>query len=135
MADVGTGTTITFGTSGFTAEVMSVAGNDMTREDIDVTHMGSTNYREFIPSKLVDGGTLELEISFDPDSQPPITGAAETITVNFPTPAGGTTPADLEFTGYVNSWSFTAGLEEKMEATITIKVDGSGTEPTWTAST
>lgn len=134
MADVGTGTTITFGTSSFTAEVMSLAGNDITREDIDVTHMGSTNYREFIPSDLADGGTIEMEINFDPDDQPPITGAAETITITFPLPSGQSTPADLEFTGYVNSWSWNAPLEENMTATITIKVDGVTTEPTWTDS-
>jgi hypothetical protein len=135
MADVGTGTTIAFGTSGFTAEVMSVAGNDITREDIEVTNMASTNYREFIPSKLVDAGSIEMEISFDPNSQPPIAGAAEVITITFPLPAGGATPATLVFSGYVNSWSWTSTMEEKMEGTITIKIDGNSSEPAWTAST
>lgn len=132
-ADIGTGTTITFGTSSFTAEIMSVNGNDITREDIDTTHMGTTNYRTFIPADLVDGGSIELEINFDPDSQPPIAGAAETITITFPLPAGQSTPADLEFSGYVNSWSWGVPNEEKMTATLTIKVDGN-TEPDWTAS-
>lgn len=133
--DVGTGTTIAFGTSGFTAEILSLNGNDITREDIDVTHMGSTGYREFMPSDLVDGGSIELELGFDPDSQPPITSAAETVTITFPLPAGGTTPATFVFTGYINAWSWTAPIDETMTATATVKVDGQGTAPAWTAST
>lgn len=134
MPDVGTATTITFGTSSFTAQVMSLNGSDITREDIDVTHMGSTNYMEFQPGNLADGGTIEMEIHFDPDSQPPILGAAETITITFPLPSGGIGAATLVFTGYVNSWSWEAPLEEVMTAEITIKVDGK-TDPVWTAST
>lgn len=133
MADTGTATTIAFGTSSFTAEVISINGSDITREDIDVTHLGSTSYMEFQPAKLADGGTIEMEIHFDPDAQPPILGAAETITITFPLPAGQATPADLEFTGYVNSWGFEVPLEEVMSAEITIKVDGK-TAPVWTAS-
>lgn len=133
MADVGTGTTVAFGTSSFTAEVLSVNGNDISREDIETTHMGTTNYRTFMPSDLVDGGSVDMEIAFDPDSQPPFTAAAETITITFPLPAGQSTPADVEFSGYVSSWSWSDPLEERMTADITIKVDGE-TEPTWTAS-
>jgi len=132
-ADVGTATTIVFGTSAFTAEVKSLNGTDVTREDIDVTHMGSTTYMEFQPSDLADGGSIEMEIHFDPDAIPPISGAAETITITFPLPAGQTTPADLVFTGYVNSWSWEAPLEEVMTAEVTIKVDGK-TDPVWTPS-
>jgi len=132
MADTGTGTTIAFGTSSYSTEILSISGNDITREDIDVTHMGSTNYREFIPGDLVDGGTIEMEILLDPDDQPPIAGAAETITITFPIPSGSSNGATLAFTGYINAWSWTAPLEETMSGTITIKIDGKGTEPNWT---
>jgi hypothetical protein len=135
VMDVGTGTTIAFGTSSFSADVMSLSASDIAREDIDVTHMGSTGYKEFQPSDLVDGGSIEMEIGFDPDSQPPISGAAEVITITFPTPAGGISGATFVFNGYVSSWSWGAPLEEVMTATITIKVDGTGTAPAWTAST
>lgn len=133
-ADVGTATTIVFATSAFSAEVMSLNGSDITREDIDVTHMGSTAWKEFQPSDLADGGAIEMEIHFDPDEQPPIAGAAETITITFPVPAGGAAGATFIFTGYVSSWSWTAPLEEVMTAEITIKVDGK-TAPAWAVST
>ena len=133
MADVGTGTTIVFGTSGFSAEVMTINGNDITREDIETTHMGTTGYKTYIPGDLVEGGAIEMEINFDPDAQPPITGVPETITITFPLPAGGITPADVEFSGYVNSWSWADPMEEKMTADVSIKVDGV-TDPVWTVS-
>ena len=135
VMDVGTGTIIAFGTSGFAAEVLSLNGNDITRPDVDVTHMGSTTYMEYQPGDLADGGSIEMEIGFDPDSQPPVTSAAETITITFPLPSGGATSATFVFTGYVSTWSWTAPLEEVMTASITIKVDGKGTPPAWTAST
>lgn len=134
MADVGTGITIVFGTSGFTAEVMNINGNDMTRPEINASHMGTTGYQEYIPGKLLEGGSVELEINFDPDQIPPLNAAAETITITFPLPQGGITPADVEFTGFINSWSWSAPLEEKMTADVGIKVDGK-TAPVWTAST
>ncbi|MCP5017109.1 MAG: hypothetical protein GY938_17835 [Ketobacter sp.] len=134
MADVGTGTTIAFATSTFTAEVMNINGSDISREDIETSHMGTTGYKTYIPSKLVDGGTVDLEIAFDPDDQPPVSGASEVITVTFPTPSGGSSGAKVVFTGYVNTWTWTDPLEEKMTASLTVKVDGQ-TAPAWTAST
>lgn len=131
MSDIGTGTTIAFGTSSFDAELLSLNGNDISREDIDVTHMGSTAYREFMPSDLVDGGSIDMEIMFDPDEQPPINAAAETITITFPTSLA--SGATFVFTGYVNSWSWGDPLEDKMTAQLTIKVDGK-TDPEWTVA-
>ncbi len=133
MADVGTATTIAFATSSFSAQVMSLNGSDIAREDVDITHLGSTAYMEFQPAELADGGTIDMEIHFDPDEQPPILGSAETITITFPLPAGQGTAATFVFTGYVNSWSWEVPLEEVMTAEITIKVDGL-TDPAWTVS-
>lgn len=131
MADTGTGATIVFGTSAFTAEIMSMSGNDISRADIDDTHLTTTGYRTYIPSDLLEGGTVEFEFAFDPDSQPPIDGAAETITITFPIPAGDSSGATLAFTGYINNWSWSVPLEEKMTGSATIKVDGK-TDPVWT---
>lgn len=129
--DIGTGIAIAFGTSSFSAELLALNGNDISREDIDTTHMGTTAYRTFMPSALVDGGTIEMEFGFDPDEQPPIEAAPETITITFPLPSGMSTAATLAFTGYINSWSWGAPLEDKMTGTATMKVDGL-TDPVWT---
>ena len=133
MADVGTGTTIAFATSSFTAEVININGNDISREDIETTHMGTAGYRTYVPSRLVEGGTVDMEITFDPDVQPPIAGVAESITVTFPLVSPLTINGKVVFTGYVNSWSWADAVEEKLSANITIKVDGL-TDPVWTAA-
>lgn len=132
-AMVGTGTTIVFGTSGFTAEILSVNGNDVSINAIDASHMGSSGSREKIFGTLVDEGEVEFEFAFDPDSQPPIGEAAETITITFPVPEGGSTGAKVAGTGKITKWSWSDPLEEKMTAQATITWDGQ-TGPTWTAS-
>lgn len=131
--DVGTGISLTFGTSGFSAELLSVNHNAISREGVDTTHMGSTMNREMIPVDLVNPGTVDFEIHFDPDAQPPISDSAETLTITFPNPSGGTSGATLEGTGFVTEWAFTSPLEDKMTASFTWQWDGK-TGPTWTAS-
>ena len=122
MADVGTGSTITFGTSGFTGEILSIGGKDFSRPAIDSTHLGTTVYRTFFPGDLSDPGGIELEIQFDPDEDAPINAVAETITVTFPLPAGGITPATMAATGFITDWDFAVPLEDKMMQNITIKL-------------
>ena len=130
-ADVGTGTTIGFGTSGFSAEILNVDGASMTREVIDTSHMGTTTWRTFIPGDLSDPGEVTFEFHFDPDAQPPINGAAEPITITFPLPAGQATPATLVGSGFISSWEFSDPFEDKMTANGTIKWSGA---LTWTPS-
>lgn len=118
MAIIGTGTTITFGTSSFTAAVISIgqiASNE--RVAIETSHMGTTDWHTFLPGKLVDGGELQFQIAFAPAAVPPITGPAETITIAYP---GGTYVGS----GFVTNYTPTAPLEERMTADITIKWTG-----------
>ena len=130
--DIGTGVAIVFGTSGFTAHVMAVNGQAATRESINSSHHGTATWHTFIPGDLSDPGELSMEINFDPDDQPPINGAAETVTITFPLPAGGTTAATLASSAFVTGWEWATPFEDKMTATITLKLSGVST---WTAST
>jgi len=132
-ADVGTGTTIVFGTSSFSAEVTNLNGTDMARSDVETSHMGTTGYKTYIPGKLLEGGAVEMEISFDADQIPPLAAVAETVTVTFPVPTGKASGANVAFSGYINSWSWTDPIEDKMTAEVTVKVDGL-TDPVWTVS-
>lgn len=132
MADITTGATVVFGTSAFSAELMSVGLPGVTRQSIDTTHMGTTVARTFIPSDLIDWGELEIEFAFDPDNEPPMDGVAETITITFPIPSGGIGGATIAGSGFFTNFSMTGPLEEKMTATATIKWSG---DLTWTDST
>jgi hypothetical protein len=129
--DVGYGTTVVFGTSAFSAELLSVDWGGISREAIDVTHMGSGapgagvfGNMEFIPNDISDPGELTMEIHFNPDTLPPIDAVAETVTVTFPLFAGDTTPADWEGSGFVTSYEPTVPHDDKMTATMTVKFSG-----------
>ncbi len=130
-ADVGTGLAINFATSSFTAELMDTSASGISREDIQTSHMGTTGYHTFIPSKIVDGGEISFEMNFNPDQIPPVDQPIEQITITFPLPEGKTTAATVQFPGYIREWEWTAPFDDKMTGTGTIKVAG---DPTWTAS-
>lgn len=135
MADVGTQTTVTFGTSSFSAQITAVNGQAFERAVLDASHMGlaANAYRLKVPGDLIDAGGFTASILFDPNSQPPINAAPETITVTFPIPAGGSSGATLAGTGFVSSWTWTAPLDELMSAEMTIVWSGA-TGPAWTDS-
>lgn len=130
MADGGYGVTITFGTSSFTAQVISdpqFSGQERTA--IETTHHAVTNgWRTFIPGDLKDPGGITFDINFDPDAQPPITAAPETITLTFPVPSGSSNGATLACSGFVTAWEAGTPIDDRMTASITIKFTG---EPTW----
>lgn len=124
MADVGTGTSITFGTSGFDANLLSIDGPSSTRESVETSHMGTTGDHTFMPADLVDRGEVSLTFEFDPDKEPPIDQAAETITITWPVPSGSSNGATWQFTGFMTDYSPGAAIDERMEASATIKISG-----------
>jgi hypothetical protein len=129
MADDGYSTTVTF-SSGFCAEVLDVGWDGMSREAIDTTHMTTTNgWMTFLPSDLKDAGELSVSLQFAPNTAPPITGAAETVTVTFPLPAGGSTRATWACSGFMTGMGVAVPNGDKMTADATIKFSG---EPTFT---
>lgn len=121
MAAIGTGTTIVFGTSGFSAEVVGINLSDISRVAINSSHLGSTSAHSFIFGDLVDWGNAELEINYDPTDFPPVGEAAETITITTPD------STTYVFSGAVTNVSAAIPLEDKMTATVTVKAAGAVT--------
>lgn len=121
--DLGTGITLNFATSGFTACVTNVSHSGWERAAIDVTCMTDTE-KQFIPGDLVDYGSLSFDIFFDPNDDVPVGQASETITVTFATRGSQTTAANWQFTGFATSFEWSAPLEDAMTGTLTVKVDG-----------
>ncbi len=124
MADVGTGTTIAFGTSSFAQDVLDITHNDIARTKVITSHMGTTGEHTNMPGDLFDAGDLDVEILLDPDTQPPIGGVTETVTITFPN------ASTLIGTGFVSNWRFGVPLEDRMTATLTLTWDGL-TGPAW----
>lgn len=115
--DVATGITIGWAVNGFTAHKVNVSGPDISVEDIDVTHQGSSNALEYKPADLIDNGELSFGFHFNPDTTPPV-GVEDTITVTWPS---GCTWA---FEGYMKSYTPDAPLNDAMTGDAVIKVSG-----------
>lgn len=130
--DTGAGTTITFATSGFSAELIEVIGlNGISRGSVDTTHFGTSQPGSgaiggmtSIPEAFADPGTMTLEIHFNPDNLPPVNGAVEQITVQFKASGGDTTGASWVFDGFVTDADYSINLSGKMTGTITVKISG-----------
>lgn len=122
-SDIATGTTVSFLISGFTGHLLDVSWDGMERASVDSSHLGTEDFRTFIPGELTDPGELAIELAFDPDDTPPFNGVVEEVTVTFPLFAL-TTPAKWIANGFQRTFSNSAPLEEKMTATLGIKMSG-----------
>ena len=124
QGSIGTGTTVTFGTSAFVAHITSVAHDGVERAVIDTSHLGSEKWRTKIPGLLTEPGALTSEFNYDPNDDPPIQGDVEPITVAFPLSQG-----NFVFQGFMASWNWSAPLEEIMTGSMTIQSTGELTFP------
>ncbi len=129
--DVTTGLAVVFGTSGFSGNIMNVGFPGISRESIDTSHLGTSlpsagNFgaKTFIPADLVDAGEFTLEVHFNPLSAPPIEDAAEVVTVTWPLVSGDATSSIWVFTAFTTGFDITGPLDDKMVATMTMKITG-----------
>ncbi len=117
---LGAGTTIAF-RSGYFAEVLSLTRSGVSRTAIPTTHFGTTGGETFVPSDTYDPGELVVEAHRDPSTAVPITSAAETVTITWPTGA----PSETEvFSGFVVDHEVLAQRAEQVRETMRIKASG-----------
>lgn len=121
MADAvatGFGISITFA-NGFLAEILDTTLPEQVREAIETTHTQTPNKdKTYIPADVVDNGELQLDIAFFPDKVVPIKDPPEAIIVAF---QSGTT---WEFDGFMTNHAPAAPIDDRMTASVTIKVTG-----------
>lgn len=137
--DVGTGATIVFGTSSFTAQVKDIDWGGIARDSHETTHLstsvpGANEFggKTFIPGDLADGGEITMDIHFNPDTLPPINLAPEVVTVTWPKAAADTTASIWSASAFVTAYQGGAPVEELMAGSITVKIAGN---VTFTAAT
>ncbi|MHC4867867.1 MAG: hypothetical protein ACYTEX_27670 [Planctomycetota bacterium] len=65
---------------------------------------------------MVDNGELLINFHFNPDTEPPIDAAAETITITFPS------TATWAFSGFMTNYAPEGTFESKMVASATVVV-------------
>ena len=116
--DISSGIAIVFGTSGFTAQITDVAGPTSSRDSVEITHQGSTGGKAFMPTDLPDYGEISWDIHFNPDDDPPVNLAIESITITWPS------GATWVFDGFVTSYEPAGPLLDKMTGSITVKISG-----------
>lgn len=124
--DVSVGFTLSLPTSAAdNMQVVDVTPPEISVEDIDTSHQNHTGddvgWMLFVPGELRNGGTLAVEVHYQPDTDPlTFVGVAETaIVLTWPSTATWTFP------GYVQS--ATPGsmpLNQKITGTLNIKVGG-----------
>lgn len=112
---VATGTTVAL--TGFVARITSITPPNISRESLETSHLGSVDWKEFLPGKLSDGGEFGATIQFDPAVNPPLNAPDEAV-ITFPD--GETMTFDCFLTNYAPA----ADLETIMTATVTFKVTG-----------
>jgi hypothetical protein len=119
--DIGTGSTIEFSTMLTTAvgEILSIDWAGIERQAVDISHMGTTGGRLFMPSDLYDPGEVTVEMHLNSTNTPLITATAAAITITFPDAE--TWSASAFMTGF----ELADPLEDKMTATATFKATGS----------
>lgn len=118
MADTGFGITIAF-ESGFLAEIIDVTPPERSREPIETTHTTTAGgHKTFMMSDLIDNGELGVELNFDETEDPPIDQPFSACVITF---ASGTT---WSFDGALSNYAPAAPIDDRMTATVTIKVSG-----------
>ncbi len=119
---LGHGTTIAFSTS-FLAELLSVNWSGMERAAVPTSDFATTGAKTYEPADTYEGGELVCELKHAADVAPPIGGAAETVTITYPS-----SPAKEDsFSGFMIGYEWTAADEEVVRATARIKVAGTPT--------
>ncbi len=130
--DSGAGLTMTFGTSGWTAELTRITADGISRGFTESTHYGTTQAngtttiggKTFFPHAFADPGSTTVEVHFNPDTIPPVNAAAETITFAFEKSGGDTTGASWAVSGFISDFSADFEMDGKMTATLTLKHSG-----------
>jgi hypothetical protein len=134
--DVGTGTIVVFTTSSaFAPKIRSVKLGAETVSVIDISNLATTGYREKMQGDLKEPLTVTIETDYNPSLASILGVAAQTVTVTFPIPSGGSAGATIAGTAFLSSEKDAdISLEDKMTATYVIQYDGF-TGPTITAAT
>lgn len=128
MADVGNGVTIAV--AGFTANVTEITFPWGSRDAVDTSHLGTVDFKSFMPGALVDPGEIEVTYQYDGATAngPPITATAATVTVVVPAPPGSTTTNTLTYSAFVqDAGGISVTNDDLMEGTMTLKVTGAYT--------
>lgn len=135
MSDTGNTATFVLGTTGAVGNIQSMVLPEWLLQDIDDSHLGTTDYLTYTPGDLTEPGEIVADIIFDASIAVPSNGTVETGTLTFPLGAGGSVAATLIGTGYIKRYKIPDLANNQLNVgQLTFKLDGK-TGPTYTAQT
>lgn len=107
------------------AEINSISGPSPTRDTIDVTSLDSTDgYREFIGG-FRDGGAVQLTMNFTRDTYDNAKADFESdSSVSYEIAFPDAENTTIEFVGFVTEIPLEIVPDDKITATVTIKISG-----------
>lgn len=107
------------------AEVLSINGPGMDKQEIDVTNLDSTGgWREYITG-FKDGGTVELEMNFTYASYDLLFGDFEDDeSHNYQIVLSDSTASTFAFAGLVKACPISVTADQQITANVTIKLTG-----------
>lgn len=129
--NIGTDTSISCTNPNISFELLDISPPGATAKIIDMTHMGSVDYKDYIPGKIIEWGECQFEIAYDPgqvglDPETLLkTTTKNTIwTIKFPVEEENavTTFTDWIFKGYCTGFDVKTPLEDRITATMTTRV-------------
>jgi hypothetical protein len=115
----GVGATVSFGTSTYACDLITLTLPEKTRATIETTHLGTTVAKTYKPAKLKDVGTVSLEYDHNPAADDLTDNVIETVTINYPLLSGQSVAAKLVFSGFVTKQG---GEEFKVDSRMTTKI-------------
>ena len=123
---VGTGATVTFNGNLIVLGILSINFGGMSRPFIDTTVMGTTNERAGMAGNLIDPGELVLEVILDAEigttgTQPEFLSVASGPVI---VTMGGGGNDTITASGVMTNLTMAIPLEDRMVATMTIKLHG-----------
>ncbi len=85
MAELGTGASITLGTTGITLECTSIQSAGISWAAVDTTHLATTGARTFLRGDLYDPGEVTVQYLANPSEMDTLltNSASETITITY----------------------------------------------------
>lgn len=131
MATQGGGTTVTFGTSNWVADIETIDFDNIVRENVPTTHLATAQDGDgniaatSDPSEVVDYGGVTLTFQDNLDTPPPWGAAAEEVTIQYVAKNGQATGAKDVGQGYIDNYTegqVVAG--DKILSTVHIKWTG-----------
>jgi len=113
------------------AECTNFSGPGLSVDAVETTHTSSTNRARTFIQGLVDGGEVSVDMNFLPNdsTQDDTAGLVskllgDTAATNFQMVFSSTVASTWTFAGLVTSFEMTAPIDDRMTASVTIKLSG-----------